>query len=110
MFVCPGLPGLAHLVPLGPDRLSSSTEPLRGGTLLPPQPHPTLHLPVFAKMPGPGSRRQKPKPKKPAPPPFVSLTDNPISTFAVDIDHEEGWHIVVEILCKHLQLPGIMQV
>lgn len=60
-------------------------------------------------MPGPGARRQKPKPKKPVQPPFVSLTDNPISTFAVDIDHEEGWHIVVDTLCKHLQLPGMLR-
>lgn len=61
-------------------------------------------------MPGPGARRHKPKPKKPAPPPFVSLADNPITTFAVDIDHEEGWHIIVNILCKHLQLPGMLRV
>lgn len=59
-------------------------------------------------MPGPGARRQKPKPKKPlAHPPFVSLTDNPISTFVIDIDNEEGWHIIINMLCKHLELPGM---
>ena len=59
-------------------------------------------------MPGPGAKRQKPKPKKK--PPFVSLTDNPISTFVIDIDNEEGWHIIINILCKHLELPGMPSV
>jgi len=69
--------------------------------------HPSF--PVSASMPGPGAKRQKPKPKKSVQPPFVSLTDNPISTFANDIDHEEGWHIIVNMLCKHLQLPGMLR-
>jgi hypothetical protein len=60
-------------------------------------------------MPGPGARRQKPRPKKPIQPPFVSLADNPISTFAIDIDHEEGWHIVVNLLCKHLEPPDMQR-
>jgi len=101
-------PRLPEFCPLSPDRPLSPAEPLRGGTPLPHQPSTTLRLPVFTSMPGPGARRQKPKPKKPIQPPFVSLTDNPISTFANDIDHEEGWHIVVDMLCKHLQLPGML--
>jgi len=93
---------LTHLVPI-------VQEPLRGGALLSPI-HPTsFAYPAFAIMPGPGARRQKPKSKKPVQPPFVSLTDNPISTFATDINHEEGWQIVVDMLCKHLQLPGTLR-
>ena len=59
-------------------------------------------------MPGPGKKKQKQKPKQSTSRVSNGAGRNAPATFAHEIDNLEGWNVIVAMLCKEFNLPGMV--